>query len=126
MISSSRVVLDMAGESKMFRIFSYISPRFKTPVAALVLAGTLMAAFSLIGNITTVALISNLFIYITFFAVNIEVMILRKTKPQMERPFKIRGTAGGIPVIAVAAVIMILIMLGYNIYALVAYPETAV
>ena len=126
MIGSSRVILSMSEESKLFKVFSYVSPRFKTPVAAVLLVGILMAVFSLIGNLMTVALIANLFIYITFFSVNLAVIILRKKEPHLHRPFKIPGAIKGIPVICIMAIIMILIMFVYNIGGLfISFNQTA-
>ncbi len=71
MIGSSRVILDMAKESKTFSFLSAVSPRYQTPIAALALVGAAMAVLTFIGDITIVALIANFFIYITFLLVNI-------------------------------------------------------
>jgi amino acid transporter len=71
MIGSSRVLLNIGKESKAMSRFAYISPKRNTPVAALVLILIVMCSFALIGRIEVVALIANLFIFITFILVNL-------------------------------------------------------
>jgi APA family basic amino acid/polyamine antiporter len=118
MIGSSRVILDMAKDSTAFSFLSSVSPRFHTPIAALLLVSIVMAVLTFIGDITLVALIANFFIYIAFLLVNVAVIVLRIRDPKLDRPFRIPGSVGRVPVIPIAAILMTFVLLGYNIYAL--------
>lgn len=119
MIGSSRVLLNMGRESKTMRRFAYVSPKRQAPVAALVLILVVMCSFALIGRIEVVALIANLFIFITFILVNLSVIILRRKDKDIKRPFRIPLNISGIPVISVLGIIMTLILFAFSIYALI-------
>ena len=119
MIGSSRVLLNIGKESKAMSRFAYIWPKRNTPVAALVLILIVMCSFALIGRIEVVALIANLFIFITFILVNLSVIILRRKEKDIKRPFRIPLNISGIPVISVLGIIMTLILLAFNIYGLI-------
>jgi APA family basic amino acid/polyamine antiporter len=119
MIGSSRVLLNIGRESKAMRRFAYVSPKRQAPVAALVLILIVMCCFALIGRIEVVALIANLFIFITFILVNLSVIILRRKDKDIKRPFRIPLNISGIPVISLLGILMTLILLAFNIYGLI-------
>jgi len=104
MLSSSRVLFHMSHESTVLKPFSYISSKRKTPIAALLSILIFMAAFSAIGKIETVAMIANVFIFITFLTVNISVIVLRIRKKNLKRAFKIPGNIKNIPIISVLGI----------------------
>lgn len=118
MLGSSRILLGMAEDHQLLGLLSKVSERRKTPVAALVLATGTMCLFALIGTIEVVALLANFSIFLTFLAVNFFVIRLRKTQPDLVRPFRIPGAVGGIPVIPVVAIALTLVLIGYTIYGL--------
>jgi APA family basic amino acid/polyamine antiporter len=119
MLGSSRVLLDMGKEIKFMNVFSKVSAKSKTPVAALILILIVMCCFALIGDIEIVARIAAIFIFITFMMVNLSVIFLRIKEKDMERPFRIPLNINNIPVISVLGIIMTLLLFGYNIYDLV-------
>ena len=77
-----------------------------------------MALFALIGKIEVIALIANMFIYITFILVNLAVIVLRKKQAALERPYRIPYSIGGIPLFPILGIGLVLILMGYAIYAL--------
>jgi APA family basic amino acid/polyamine antiporter len=103
MIGSSRVLLELGRDGERLRMFARVAPRTGTPVRGLLLVAALMAVFSLIGDLRTVALIGNLFIFATFLLVNLCVIVLRVRRPAAPRPFRIPGSVGGVPVLPVLA-----------------------
>ncbi len=117
MLGSSRVIFDMSKEFKILSRFGSVSKR-QTPYAALILILIIMCAFALIGRIEIIAMIANLFIFITFFAVNLSTVILRKSDPQKSRPFRIPFNINNIPVISILGMAMTLLLFGFNIYIL--------
>jgi APA family basic amino acid/polyamine antiporter len=119
MLGSSRVILTMAKETNFFKRFSFVSSKRKTPVGALVLILIVMSAFTLIGNIETIARIATIFIFITFIVVNFSVVALRIKEKELKRPFRIPLNVKNIPVISVAGIFITFVLLGYTIYTLI-------
>jgi APA family basic amino acid/polyamine antiporter len=115
MMGSSRVLLDMSRETKILRRLSYISISRKTPVGALILILIVMISFALIGNIETIARIANIFIFITFLIVNFSVIVLRLKHKEVKRPFKIPFNIYNIPVTAILAIILIIMLFIFNL-----------
>ncbi len=118
MVGSSRVILNMSKETKAMKLLSYISPKRKSPLYALVLILLLMLCFALIGNIETIARIATVFIFITFIVVNLSVIVLRIRQKEIPRPYRIPWNINNIPVLSVMGIISTLVLLGYTIYSL--------
>lgn len=119
MLSASRVLLNMAMEIKLFHRFARISAKRRTPGALLVLILFIMSGFAISGNIETIARIATVFIFITFILVNLSVIVLRITDKKMFRPFRVPLNIKNIPVLSILGILMTLLLLGYNMYALI-------
>jgi len=52
------------------------------------------------GDISTVAEATVFGVLITFFLVNLSLIVLRKKKPELERPFKQRPNIGWLPIVS--------------------------
>ncbi len=118
MLSSSRVLLSMSREAKKITHLSHVSQTRQTPVRALILILLLMTSFAIIGKIEVVAMIANIFIFITFFIVNLAVIILRIRHPHIERPYRIPVNIKNIPVISLFGMVMVFILFLINFYSL--------
>jgi len=118
MLGSSRVLLQMSKETKAMKLFSFVSPKRNTPVAALILILVIMCGFTFIGNIETIARIATAFIFVTFIVVNLSVIILRIRKKDLKRPYRIPFSIKNIPVVSVLGILMTLVLLGYTVYSL--------
>jgi APA family basic amino acid/polyamine antiporter len=118
MLGSSRVLLNMSEETKMLKLFSYVSPKRKTPLAALVLILIITSAFALIGAIETIARIAVIFIFTTFIIVNLSVIVLRIREKGLKRPYRIPLNIKNIPVISVLGILTTFVLLGYTVYSL--------
>lgn len=118
MVGSSRVILNMAKETKALKLLSYISPKRKSPLNALILIVLLMLGFALIGNIEIIARIATVFIFITFIVVNLSVIVLRIRQKEMPRPYRIPWNFNNIPVLSVMGILSTLVLLGYTINSL--------
>ena len=119
MMGSSRVLLGMGRDRPRLRPFARVARRTGTPVRALLLVAALMIAVSLIGDLKTVALLGNLFIFVTFLLVNICVIVLRLRQPATPRPFRVAGSVRGVPVIPVVASALLVTLLGFCVRGLV-------
>ncbi|MDQ3073584.1 MAG: amino acid permease [Bacteroidota bacterium] len=124
MLGSSRVLLEAGGENTWMKKLAFVSKTTKTPIYALILIFIVAALFSLIGNLSIVALIANLFIFVTFLFVNIAVIVLRVKQPEEERPYRIPFTVGKVPLPSLIGVLMTLLLLGYTIYGLIIGTNT--
>jgi APA family basic amino acid/polyamine antiporter len=119
MLASSRVLLSMAKQTKILKIFSKVSTKRKTPIPALILILIVMSAFALIGEIETVARIATSFIFVTFIIVNLSVIALRLRDKNLNRPYKIPFSVYNIPLISVFGIIVTLGLLTYDLIKLI-------
>ncbi len=113
MLGASRVLMSMGQQIKGLAPLSYISPVRHTPLLALVVITIVILALSLIRKIELVALIANLFICVTFILMNVSVIVLRFTHPNLGRPYAIPGRIGKVPIIPVIGLLLTAILLGY-------------
>jgi basic amino acid/polyamine antiporter, APA family len=118
MIGSSRVLLELGEEHRTLRKLAYVSPKRKAPLAGLLVAAVFMVGFAAIGNLETVALVANFFIFIVFLTVNVAVIVLRYKQPNATRPFRIPLNIGPLPVPSVLGILMTLLLLVYSVYYL--------
>ena len=118
MLGASRVVYNIGKESKFLKLFAKVSSKHKTPVPALILVALAIVAFTFIKDVKNVALITNVFIFLVYITVNCLVIYLRVKDKETDRPFKIPLNINNIPVFSVAAIIILLVLLGFGIKTL--------
>ncbi len=118
MLGASRVVYSMAKEKKI-RLLAIILEKRQIPFMALILIAVLTGTLSLIGEIKTVGLIANFFVFITFLIVNTAVIYLRIKDKKTKRPFRIPGNISDIPVISVVAILLTLLLAVFAVYGLI-------
>ena len=103
MIVTSRMMYGMARDKALPEGLSKISPKFKTPALA-VLVTMILTIIPLglyfFGDISTVADATVFGVLITFFLVNLSLIVLRKKKPELERPFKLKPNIRWLPIIS--------------------------
>jgi APA family basic amino acid/polyamine antiporter len=111
-ITSSRLVYGLGKERLFPRFFSKVSKRFKTPSFAIIMVA-LISAFSafLIKDLKTVAEIANFLTILTFYLVNISVIVLRWVKPKIPRSFKVPINVKNIPLPSLIASIFCMFLL---------------
>jgi amino acid transporter len=121
-LGTSRLVMDMAREApvKWLNFFTWVAPKLQTPLPAIAAVGGVTFAFILIGDLKVVASISNMFIFITFLTVNAALIRLRVRPTDNYDPrFRVPLSVGKIPVPTAAGIVLLLILMGFNIYNLV-------
>jgi APA family basic amino acid/polyamine antiporter len=82
----------------------------RVPLNALVVTLLLAVGLLLVGDLKTLASATDALIYLTFLVVNAAVVALRRTKPDVVRPFRIRGNIGWVPVIPIAAFVVVVVV----------------
>ena len=109
--TAARIPYAMAREGLFFRSFGTVNRRFGTPLAALVIQGILACLLTLSGTY------DQLFTYVVFaswvfYAMSCgAVIILRKTAPELPRPYK----TWGYPVVPLVFIHFALILVTYTI-----------
>lgn len=105
MIGGPRVGLAMAREGQLWSAFSHIHPKYKSPTTATLFGGIFALALTLTGNLALVASAGVFTALIIFIVVNMSVIILRYTRKDEQRRFKIPlGLC--MPVIAIIGIII--------------------
>jgi basic amino acid/polyamine antiporter, APA family len=99
--AASRVMYGMAKAGAMPRLFAFVHQRRRTPIRAIVAVALVAGTFALFGDFAVVAAVTDFAVYVVFLAVNAAVIILRRTRPELPRPFAVAGTVGGIAVLPV-------------------------
>lgn len=91
-IGGSRVICAMANACMIPRRFSIVSTKHHTPMYAILLIGLLSVIAPFFGRkmLVWVADASSFACCITYFFVAISFLVLRKTAPDMPRPFRIK------------------------------------
>lgn len=108
--ASSRLMYGMASERALPAVLGRVSSRARTPVTALGVAGSCAVAIALIGDLTTVAGVTDFAVYLEFVAVNLTVIALRFTMPLQARPFRIGWSIRGVPVPPVLGLLAVGVM----------------
>jgi amino acid transporter/nucleotide-binding universal stress UspA family protein len=87
--SSSRVSFAMGRDHNLPDLFGRIDPKHHTPAWAVVFSGVLIMIMAWALPIEAVAAAADLMFLFLFFQVNISAMVLRNTKPDLDRGFRI-------------------------------------
>ncbi|MFX0049248.1 MAG: APC family permease, partial [Candidatus Hermodarchaeota archaeon] len=100
LIVTSRMMYGMARDKALPEGVGKISPKFKTPALAVLLTTIFTIIPLLFGDIRIVADATVFGVLITFFLVNLSLIVIRKKKPDLERPFKQKPNIKWMPIIA--------------------------
>jgi len=109
--AASRVTYGMAKAGAMPQPFAIVHPGRQTPIRAIVAVGGIATAFAAVGDFAMVAAVTDFAVYVVFLAVNATVVILRRTHPELRRPFAVIGTIRGLPVLPVLGFASVTIMM---------------
>ena len=99
LVAGSRIFYGMAKEKVFPSILEKVHFKTKTPWMAVIVILITSITFTLIGDIVIVANITVFAIVITFAAVNLAVIVLRYTEPDIERKFKVPINIGKFPIL---------------------------
>jgi APA family basic amino acid/polyamine antiporter len=109
--SSSRVLYGMSRMGALPPVFSWVSPKRRTPIVAIIIAVAVAAVFVPLKDLTLIASVTDVAVYLVFLAVNCAVVVLPFKLPGHERPIRIPGSIARVPVIPVVAFIAVVAML---------------
>ena len=110
---------DMSKEVPWMHSLSMISPRYQTPVKALIVIMIIMIAFVLIRDIERLALLTTLTVFITFSSVNLAAIVLRYKSSTINRPYRMPVNFKGFPILALLGFILTIILMIFSISRLI-------
>lgn len=86
--AQSRIFFAMSRDGLLPHVFSRVHAKFGTPYIITIVTGTVVALIGMVLPIGMVAELANIGTLTAFILVSIGIMILRKTQPNLRRPFK--------------------------------------
>ena len=67
--------------------------------------------FAAFGEFAIIAAVTDFAVYVVFLAVNGTVVILRRTRPDLPRPFAVAGAIRGVPVVPIFGLASVALMM---------------
>ena len=110
MLGQSRVFFAMSRDRLLPPVFAKVSPRFGTPVRTTIITGVAVALISTFVPLTELAELVNIGTLFAFVLVAIGVLVLRRTRPDLERAFRCPGVPL-VPILAVLASVYLMLNL---------------
>jgi len=89
LLGQPRILLSMADDGMLPPTISRCHPRFKTPHVATVVTGLFAAMIAAVFPLDVLADLISIGILLAFAVVCIGVLVLRKTRPDAYRPFRV-------------------------------------
>jgi APA family basic amino acid/polyamine antiporter len=89
MLGQSRVLFAMSRDRLLPPGLAAVHPRYGTPYKITLITGVIVAALAGFVPLGTLAELVNIGTLFAFVLVSIGVIILRRTRPDLERPFKV-------------------------------------
>jgi APA family basic amino acid/polyamine antiporter len=85
----TRITFAMSRDGLLPPAFSRVSERTGTPIATTLLFGALIATLAALVPLAEIAELINIGTLFAFLLVNVGVIVLRRTQPDLERPFRV-------------------------------------
>ena len=110
MMGQSRVFFAMSRDRLLPPAFAKVSPRFGTPLRTTVFTGVAVALISTFVPLTELAELVNIGTLFAFVLVAIGVLVLRRTRPDLERAFRVPGVPF-VPILAILCSVYLMLNL---------------
>ena len=107
LLGQSRVFFAMSRDRLLPPAFARVSPRFGTPIRTSIFTGVAVALIATFVPLTELAELVNIGTLFAFVLVAIGVIVLRRTRPDLERAFR----CPGVPVVPVLAALAALYLM---------------
>jgi APA family basic amino acid/polyamine antiporter len=109
MLAQPRIFLAMARDGLLPQWAARIHPRFNTPHVSTIVTGAAVAVAAALTPIGTLGTLVNIGTLMAFVIVSIGIIVLRRTRPDLPRPFRMPM----VPLLpALSAVVALVLMLG--------------
>lgn len=111
--TGARISYGMARRRLLPSMFARVSRTRHTPWISTLIIAVLAVALASTGDIGFVAQVTNFAVFALFAIVNAAVIMLRRSRPDAERPFRLPGDINGIPTFAVLGLLGNLALAGF-------------
>jgi APA family basic amino acid/polyamine antiporter len=91
LLGQPRIFYSMSRDGLLPPLFSKVHPKFKTPYITTALTGTVVALVAGLFPIATLTQLTSMGTLLAFVMVSIGILVLRRTNPNLVRPFKTPG-----------------------------------
>jgi APA family basic amino acid/polyamine antiporter len=108
-LGQSRVAFAMSRDNLLPVWFSRVHSRFRTPYRITIITGVISAILAFWLPLTTLGELVNIGTLAAFVLVSVGVVILRRTRPDLPRAFKVPGY----PVVPILAAVVCLFVMGF-------------
>lgn len=98
----TRVLFSMGRDGMLPETFHRVSPRTGTPVRNTIIVSTFVAVLAAMVPLDTLADLTSMGTLVAFAVVSVGVLVLRRTRPDLERGFRVPGYPV-VPLLSVAA-----------------------
>jgi len=103
--AASRIMFAMASNGHLPVSLSRVRDG-RVPQNALIVGVVIAAVLILLEDLDLLAAATDALVYLMFLVTNVVLIVLRKRRPDADRPFKVKGAIGWVPVIPVLAIIV--------------------
>lgn len=110
MLGQSRVFFAMARDGLLPSWLSQVHPRFGTPYRITIIIGVVVALIAGLVPLSALADLVNIGTLFAFVVVSIGVVVLRNTRPELPRPFRVPASPL-VPILAVLACLYLMLNL---------------
>jgi basic amino acid/polyamine antiporter, APA family len=106
LLGGPRVFFALARDGLLPQSWSKVHPKYGTPYRTTIGTGVAVALFAGFGTLGAAGALTNIGTLFAFAMVCIGVIILRYTKPDLERPFRVPLSIGRFPILAAIGAVM--------------------
>jgi APA family basic amino acid/polyamine antiporter len=110
MLGQSRVFFAMSRDHLLPAVFARVSPRFKTPYRTTLATGSAVALLAFFVDLKTLAELVNIGTLFAFIVVALGVIVLRRTRPDLERAYR-TPLVPLVPILAVLSALWLMLNL---------------
>jgi basic amino acid/polyamine antiporter, APA family len=111
LLAASRITYGMAKAYSLPHILAKIHRKTRTPWIAISTMAVLSILFVFMGNIETVANLTNFTVFITFIIINLSLIRLRYTHPKLKRSFRTPINIGKFPILPLLGILTSIFLL---------------
>ncbi|WP_141430489.1 amino acid permease [Bacillus sp. 03113] len=87
--AQTRLFYSMSRDGLLPKVLSNVNTKTKTPIANTLITGAIVAVFAGCVPLNKLAELANIGTLFAFIVVSIGILVLRKTQPELKRPFKV-------------------------------------
>jgi APA family basic amino acid/polyamine antiporter len=118
-MTAPRIYFAQARDGLFFRQFAAIHPKFETPYISILMFGAWSALLALTGTYDTLASYAMFAAWVFYALTSLGLIILRRTQPKRERPYRMTGYP-------VTLAIFALVATGFVVNTFIATPGPAI